>query len=698
MSDLVSFTKQGDIGIVSVNSPPVNALSVVVRQGLLDGFTEGAKDDEVKAMILICEGRTFIAGADIKEFGKPPMEPWFPTVLDAMENCPKPIVAAVHGTALGGGLETALTCHYRVGDPKAKFGLPEVLLGILPGAGGTQRLPRLVGVEKALDMITSGTPIGAAEALERGLIDKIANGDLLESAIAFAQDLIASNAPLKKVRDINDKIEGVSPEVFETARKKLQKVKRNFIAPQRCVDAVEAACTLPFDDGIAKERDLFMELVASDQSAAQRHIFFAERAAAKISDMPKDVKPIDVKHAAVLGAGTMGGGIAMNLANAGIPTYIFEVSQEALDKGIAICRANYERTAKKGRMTQDDVEKRMALIKPTLTYDDFKDVDYVIEAVFEEMDIKKEVFKKLDETCKQGAILATNTSTLDVDEIAASTSRPEWVIGTHFFSPANVMKLLEVVRGEKTNYETLATTMAVAKAIRKTSVVVGVCDGFVGNRMVHKYGAEAAFLLEEGCLPQDVDAALYEWGMAMGPLAMGDLAGLDVGWRIRKRQGRPEGKRYSAIADKICEMDRYGQKTSGGYYDYEKGSRAPIPNAEIEALIIAESKELGIERRDIGAEEIIERCIYGLVNEGAKILEEGIAQRASDIDVIYIYGYGFPVYRGGPMFYADTVGLKKVYERVCAFHEQAKTEGANEDRWEPAPLLKKLAEEGGTFN
>ena len=698
MSDLVTFTKQDDIGIVSVNNPPVNALSVGVRQGLLDGFTEGAKDDGVKAMILICEGRTFIAGADIKEFGKPPMEPWFPVVLDAIENCPKPVVAAIHGTALGGGLETALTCHYRVGDPKAKFGLPEVLLGILPGAGGTQRLPRLVGVEKALDMITGGVPIGAAEALERGLIDKVAEGDLLESAIAFAKNLISSNAPLNKVRDLNGKIEGVSPEVFETARKKLQKTKRNFVAPQRCVDAVEAACTLPFDDGIAKERDLFLELVASDQARAQQHIFFAERAAAKISDMPKDVKPIEVKHAAVLGAGTMGGGIAMNLANAGIPTYIFEVSQELLDKGMAIIRGNYERTAKKGRITQEDVEKRMALIKPTLSYDDFKDVDYVIEAVFEEMDIKKEVFKKLDETCKQGAILATNTSTLDVDEIAACTSRPEWVIGTHFFSPANVMKLLEVVRGEKTNFETLATTMAVAKAIRKTPVVVGVCDGFVGNRMIHKYGAEAAFLLEDGCLPQDVDAALYEWGMAMGPLAMGDLAGLDVGWRIRKGKPRPEGKRYSAIADKICEMDRYGQKTGGGYYDYEKGSRAPIPNPEIEALILAESKELSIERREIGAEEIIERTIYALVNEGAKILEEGFAQRASDIDVIYIFGYGFPVYRGGPMFYADTVGLKKVYDRVCAFHEQAQTEGTNEDRWEPAPLLKKLAEEGGTFN
>jgi 3-hydroxyacyl-CoA dehydrogenase len=693
MSDLVTWTKQDNIGVVTIDNPPVNALAVGVRAGILKCMEEANADASVEAIVLTCAGRTFIAGADITEFGKPPQEPGLMAPLDALESSSKAVVAAIHGTALGGGLEVALACHYRVAVHSAKLGFPEVLLGLIPGAAGTQRLPRITGPEHALKMITSGVPIDAGEAAERGLLDEVIEGDLVEGAVAFAKKVVSENRPLAKVRDLNDKVSNVDSSIFDATRAKLAKSKRNFEAPQACVDAVEAACTLPFDEGLAKEQELFFGLMMGAQSASQRHIFFAERAAAKINDMPKDVKPQPVKHAAVLGAGTMGGGIAMNLANAGIPTYIYEISQENLDRGMKICQRNYDNTMKKGRMNKEQVDACMALIKPTLDMNDFADVDFVIEAVFEEMDIKKDIFTKLDAICKDGCVLATNTSTLDVDEIANVTKRPEWVLGTHFFSPANVMKLLEVVRGEKTNHQSLATTLALAKAIKKVPVTVGVCDGFVGNRMVHKYGAEAAFLLEDGCLPQDIDGAIYAWGMAMGPLAMGDLAGLDVGWRIRKGKPRPEGKRYSAIADKICEMGRYGQKTGSGYYQYEEGSRTPLPDPEINELILAESKELGIERRDIGAEEIVERTIYHLVNEGAKILEEGIAQRASDIDVIYVYGYGFPVHRGGPMFYADTVGLKNVYETICRFDAEAE-----DDRWAPAPLLKKLAEEGGTFN
>jgi 3-hydroxyacyl-CoA dehydrogenase len=698
MADVVTLSKQGEVAVVTVDSPPVNALSLAVRQGLYDSFKAAAADNSVKAVVLICAGRTFIAGADITEFGKPPQEPWLHAVLDQIEGCPKPVVAAIHGTALGGGLEVALACHYRVAVPTAKCGLPEVLLGLLPGAGGTQRLPRVTGPVKALEMITSGRHISATEAKAAGLVDAIIEGDLKNGAVGFAEKMIAAKAPLRKVRDMDDKVQGVDKSIFAAARKELSKSKRGFLAPQRCIDAVEAACTLPFDEGMTRERELFTTLVTSDQSAAQRHIFFAERAAAKVDDMPKEAKALDVKHGAVLGAGTMGGGIAMNFAAGGVPTWIFDTTQEMLDKGMGIIRKNYAATVEKGRMTQEEMDKRMALIKPTLSYDDFKNADFIIEAVFEEMDIKKEVFKKLDAVAKPGAILATNTSTLDVNEIASVTKRPEAVVGTHFFSPANVMKLLEIVRGKKTSFEVLNTAMAVGKGMGKVSAVVGVCDGFVGNRMFHKYTAEANFLIEEGALPQQVDAALYDWGMAMGPFAVSDLAGIDVGWRIRKRQGRPAGKRYSAIGDKIAEMNRYGQKTGAGFYKYEPGNRVPQPDPLIEKLILDESKALGITRRTFTNEEIIERTIYAMVNEGAKILEEGIAQRASDIDVIYIYGYGFPVFRGGPMFYADTVGLKKVYDKVCAFYEASKKEAANEDRWKPAPLLEKLAKSGGKFN
>ena len=629
--------------------------------------------------------------------GKPLQEPSFLGTMEVIENLQKPSVAAIHGTALGGGLETALCCHYRVAVPSARVGLPEVALGLLPGGGGTQRLPRLIGPEAALQAITSGVPMAANQAQKVGVIDAVVDeGNLLEGAKAFARKLVADSAPLKKVRDLSDKVTGVDLAIFDAARKQASKERRGFEAPQRCIDCVEAACTLPFDEGLAKEQELFRQVLTSDQSAAQRHIFFAERAAAKVNDMPKDTKPLAIKKVGIIGAGTMGGGIAMNFVNAGIPVTILETSQEFLDKGLAVVRGNYERSAKKGRFTTEQVEQRMGLLTPTVDYADIADVDLIIEAVFENMDIKKEVFAKLDAATKPECILASNTSTLDVNEIASVTKRPDKVIGTHFFSPANVMRLLEIVRSEKTSFETLATAQAVAKAINKIGVVVGVCDGFVGNRMLHYYGGQAEFMLEEGCLPHNIDDAIYDLGLAMGPLSMGDLAGLDVSWRIRQGRGLPErlpeGARYCGIPDLICEKGRFGQKTGAGYYKYETGDRTRYPDPEIETLIVNYSKEKGIERRDISREEIVERSMYALINEGARILEEGIAQRASDIDVIYVYGYGFPAYLGGPMFYADTVGVDKVYKRVCEFSEQ------DPASWQPAPLLKKLAEEGGKFN
>jgi len=693
MSDLVTFEKQGSIGIITVNNPPVNALSHGVRKGILDCTNQGKADDTVQAMVLHCAGRTFIAGADITEFDKAPKEPWLDTVIENLMNCPKIIVAAIHGTALGGGLETALGCHYRVAVSTAQVGLPEVKLGILPGAGGTQRLPRLIGPEAAAQAIASGDFIPAPKAEKLGVIDKIIDGDVLAGAVKYANTLVADLAPLRKVDEMDDKVKNVKQGVFDELRSDFAKKARGFEAPQRCIDAVEIATKLPIKEGLQKEKEIFMELVQSDQSKAQRHIFFAEREVSKVPDIPKDTPKREIKSAAVLGAGTMGGGIAMNFANAGIPVTVLEVDQEALDRGIGVVRGNYERSAKKGRITQEDVEKRMGLISTTVDYKDIGDADVVIEAVFEEMEIKKEVFTRLDETMKDGAILATNTSTLDVNEIAAVTKRPEDVIGTHFFSPANVMKLLEIVRAEKTSKEVVATTQALTKTIRKVGVVVGVCDGFVGNRMIHPYTREASFLLEEGALPQQVDKVMYDFGMAMGPFAMSDLAGLDVGWRIRKRQAatRPKDERYSAIIDKICEQGRYGQKTGAGVYKYEAGDRTPHPDPEVEEIIINESKEKGIERREISDDEIRDRLLYALVNEGARILEEGIALRSGDIDIIYIYGYGFPVYRGGPMFQADLVGLDKVYARVKEFHK------IHGKLWKPAPLLKELGESGGSF-
>ena len=696
MSRSVSYTRDGDVWVVTIDNPPVNALSQHVRQGLLDAFTEARRDDTI-ATVLICEGRTFIAGADITEFGKPLQPPSFLGTMEIIENLQKPVVAAIHGTALGGGLETTLCCHYRVAVPSARVGLPEVALGLLPGGGGTQRLPRLVGPEAALQIITSGVPLPAGEAHAVGVIDELVDeGSLHERALAFARTLVADGAPLKKVRNLTDKVTGVDPAIFAAARKRAAVERRGFEAPQRCIDCVEAACTLPFDEGLAKEQELFRQVLTSQQSAAQRHIFFAERAAAKVGDMPKDIKPLAVGKVGVIGAGTMGGGIAMNFANAGIPVTLLETGQELLDKGVAVVRGNYERSARKGRFSAEQVAQRMNLIAPSLDYADVADADLIVEAVFENMDVKKEVFAKLDAATKPDCILATNTSTLDVNAIAAATARPDKVLGMHFFSPANVMRLVEIVRGEKTSFATLATAQAVARRIRKIGVVVGVCDGFVGNRMLHPYSAQAEYLLEEGCLPQDVDAAVYDLGLAMGPFAMADLAGLDVGWRIRQGKGLPEhlpeGARYSAIADRICEMGRFGQKTGAGYYRYEPGDRTPHPDQAIERLILDYAEEKGVRRRAIAREEIVERLLYALVNEGARILGEGIAQRASDIDTIYVYGYGFPAYLGGPMFHADSVGLKQVYDRVYAFSSQ------DPASWQPAPLLRKLAEEGGTFN
>ena len=695
MTQSVSYTRDGDIGIVTVNNPPVNALSQHVRHGLSESFASASEDD-TRAVVLICEGRTFIAGADISEFGKPMAPPYFLDTLKVMENLPKPVVAAIHGTALGGGLETALCCHYRVAVPSARVGLPEVHLGLLPGAGGTQRLPRLIGAEAALDAISTGAHIPAPAALKSGIIDELVEEDaLLEGALAFARRMVAEGAPLKRVRDQNDKVSGVDPAIFEAARKKMQRTRRGFQAPLNCIACVEAACTLPFDEGLARERELFQELVDSQQSAAQRHIFFAERAASKVNDMPSGVATLDIGRVGVIGAGTMGGGIAMNFANVGIPVVLVEMEQQYLDKGMATIRGNYERTAKKGRLTMDEVGIRMGLITPTLDFDALADVDMVIEAVYENMDVKKAVFAQLDEVTKPACILASNTSTLDVDEIAAVTGRPEKVIGTHFFSPANVMRLLEIVRGAKTSHETLATTLAVTRAIRKVGVVVGVCDGFVGNRMIHKYLAQAQYMLEEGALPHEVDDPIYELGFAMGPLTMSDLAGLDVGWRIRQGKGLPEslapGDRYCEIADRICELGRFGQKTGAGFYKYDAATRGRERDPEIEKLITDYSAEKGIVRREIPPGEVVERLMYALINEAAWILEEGIAQRASDIDVIYVNGYGVPAYLGGPMFYADQVGPAEVYKRVCEFAEQ------DPASWQPAPLLEQLAESGGSF-
>ncbi|HTG29368.1 MAG TPA: 3-hydroxyacyl-CoA dehydrogenase NAD-binding domain-containing protein [Methylomirabilota bacterium] len=696
MSDLVQLTKQNDIAVITVNNPPVNALSPGVPEGISEALDQIEKDDAVKAAVLIGGGRTFVAGADIKEFGKMITGKkrgagLLPQLLK-IEDSSKPIIVAIHGTAFGGGLELAMAGHYRVALSSAQVGQPEVKLGIIPGAAGTQRLPRLAGVAKAVEMCTSGNPVTAEEALKFGIIDKIIDGDLLTGAVAFAREVAGKAAP--KTRERNGKLGDPAENtvVFAGARDHAATKQRGLKAPLAAVDAIEAATTMPFAEGCQLEQKLFIECLFSDQSKSLIHVFFSEREVSKIPDVPKDTPLIPIKSAAVIGAGTMGGGIAMVLANARIPVLLKEADQAALDRGLATIQSNYANSVKRGRFTSQVAEERLKLIKPTLDYEGFANVDLVIEAVFEGMALKKEIFKDLDRVCKPTAILASNTSTLSIDEIASATKRAESVIGMHFFSPANVMRLLEIVRGKATSKEVVATCMALAKKVGKVGVLVGNCRGFVGNRMFGPYRREAQFLVEEGAGIAAVDKALTDFGMAMGPLATGDLAGLDVGWRIRKeyRDLEKPGIRQPLAEDKLCEIGRYGQKSSAGWYKYDANRRATL-DPVVDQLIHDWVAEADIPQRQISAEEISDRCLYALVNEGARILEEGYALRASDIDIIYINGYGFPSYRGGPMWYADTVGLKQVYERVTGFHRQ------HGEIWEPAPLLKRLAEQGRTF-
>ncbi|MCJ8499206.1 3-hydroxyacyl-CoA dehydrogenase NAD-binding domain-containing protein [Desulfatitalea alkaliphila] len=686
ITEAVSLEKQGEIGLLWIDNPPVNALGYPVRKGMADGIAMAMGDAEIKAIVVICKGRTFCAGADIREFGKPPKAPHLPDVLTVFDECTKPVVAAIHGTAFGGGLETALSSHFRVAVPTAQFGLPEVKLGLLPGAGGTQRLPRLIGPEKALPMIATGNPVGTAKALKEGLIDEIVEGDLAEGAVAFARKVLAENRPLRQVSAMNEKVEAArgKPEIFSEYRKVIAKTKRGFEAPEACVKAVEAAVHKPFAEGLAYERQLFTELMSGSQSAAQRYYFFAERQVAKIPDIPAETPQLDIKRVGIIGAGTMGGGITMNFVNVGIPVTLMESKQEFLDRGLATIRKNYEITASKGKMTAEEVEKRMGLITGTLAMEDLADVDLVIEAVYENMDLKKEIFAKLDGICKKDAILATNTSYLDVNEIAAQTKRPESVLGLHFFSPANVMRLLEVVRAEKTSKIVLATALALAKKIKKIAVVVGVCYGFAGNRMFAQRRRESEKLILEGALPSQVDKVVYEFGFPMGPFQLYDLIGNDLGWSKENSTG-------STIRELLCEQGRFGLKAGKGFYNYEQGGRKPLPAPEVDQLIIDFSQKKGFDRRDISDEEILQRCVYPIINEGAKILEEKIAVRPSDLDVIWINGYGWPLYRGGPMFYADLVGLDKILAVMKDF--QAKYG----DDFKPAALLEQLVKEGKGF-
>jgi len=689
-----NYEVKGSIAVITLNNPPVNGLGYATRLGIFEGLKKALSARAVKAIVITGAGRAFSGGADIKEFNTPKSfaEPNLHSVIAAIENADKPVIAAVHSVAMGGGLELALACHYRVASPGAQIALPEVKLGLLPGAGGTQRLPRVVGVETALNMIVSGNPVASEKLAGTKLFDQMIEGDLMTGAIAFAEKVAAAR-PLPKVRDI--KVDYPNHEAFfQFARNTVGAMSKNFPAPLKCVDCVAASASMKFEDGLKFERESFLALIQTTESRALRHFFFGERAASKIPDVPEDTPKRAIKSAAIIGAGTMGGGIAMNFANAGIPVTLLEMKQEALDKGLATVRKNYENTMKKGKLTQAKFDERVGLIKGTLSYDEIKNADIVIEAVFEEMGVKEKVFTQLDAVMKPGAILASNTSTLDLNKIAAFTKRPQDVIGTHFFSPANVMKLLEIVRGEKTGKDVLATTMALAKKIKKTGVVSGVCDGFIGNRMIEQYGRQAGFLLEEGALPEQVDKAIEKLGFAMGPFRMGDLAGNDIGWAIRKRRyvERPEMK-YSKTGDLLCEMGRYGQKTGAGWYDYKPGDRKPYPSQLVNDMIVQHSKDIKVKRRAISDQEIVERLLYSMINEAAYILEEGIAQRASDIDMVYLTGYGFPLHRGGPMFYADTVGLPNV---VAAMKKYAK--GRHGEYWKPAPLLVKLAKKGKTFN
>ncbi len=698
MNDLVSYSYDGELAVITINNPPVNALSPGVPEGIAAGVERANADAAIKGIVLIGGGRTFIAGADIKEFGKvvagEKKEGSLLPLLAALEDSPKPVVAALHGSAFGGGLEIAMACHYRVADQAAQVGQPEVKLGIIPGAAGTQRLPRLAGVEKALEMCVSGAPVKAADALTAGIVDHLIEGDLLAGASAFIREKIAANTAHPKTSERTDRLgdEATNAPIFAAARANAKKTARGLPAPLVAIDAIEAATKLPFAEGVQVERKLFEQCLFSDQAKALMHVFFAEREVAKIPGLSPEAKPIEIKQVAIIGAGTMGGGIAMNFVNAGVPVLLKETTQEALDRGIATISKNYANTVKKGRLTEDAMAQRLALITPTLSYDGFENADVIIEAVFENMALKREIFTELDKRAKPGALLASNTSSLNLDDIAATTARPSSVIGLHFFSPANVMRLLEIVRGKATSDETITSSFALAKLMKKVGVLVGNCPGFVGNRMFFQYMREGHFLVEEGADVAAVDKALTDFGMAMGILAVDDMAGIDVGVFVRteNKQHEPAGLRQALVVDKLYALGRYGQKTGAGWYKYDENRRA-IPDPEIAALIESTAKEAGIARREIGATEIVERCLYALINEGAKILDEGFALRASDIDIVYLNGYGFPAWRGGPMWYADTVGLKNVYDRVCEFHAQHGV------AWEPAPLLKQLAETGGTF-
>ena len=683
MSNPISTRRHGDVLIVESNNPPVNALSAAVRQGLVDAIDQAESDEAVKAVVIACEGQTFFAGADITEFGKPPVMPWLPQVVDRIEGCTKPVVAAIHGTALGGGLEIALGCHYRVAVPSAKLGTPEVKLGLLPGAGGTQRLPRVAGVEKALAMCATGTPVGAKEAFDCGLVDRLVEGDLLPHAVAYAEE-VKDIRPLSRSSERQDRIEGVEPSVFDEFRKANARKFKGFDAPEANVRAVRVATEKPYDQGVIEERRLFMELMGGSQAKAQQYFFFAERKAAKIDDIPEDTKPRDIKRVGVIGAGTMGGGISMNFLSAGIPVTIVEMDRQALDRGTNVIRKNYEASAAKGRFTGEQVEKAMGLLNPNLDFDSLADCDLIIEAVYENMEVKKEVFGRLDTIAKPGAILASNTSYLNVDEIADSTSRPQDVVGMHFFSPANIMKLLEVVRGKKTAPDVLLTAMQLGKKIRKVPVVAGVCHGFIGNRILMPRQVEATKLLLEGATPEQIDKVHVDFGMPMGPFQMADLAGVDIGWHR-------DPDRIDNLRDALCAIERWGQKKGAGFYDYDD-SRRPSPSAVVQDIIEKFAAEKGVERREISDQEIVERTIYPMVNEGAKILEEGMAQRASDIDVVWVYGYGWPVYKGGPMYWADNIeGLTKVVAGLKQQQERMKPD------FSFSKLLLEKAEKGEKF-
>lgn len=687
LTDMMDYQVEDGVAILTIDNPPVNALSQGVRQGLQDGMARALADDDVNAVVIHCAGRTFIAGADITEFATGIKEPGLHGVLTTMENASKPVIAAIHGTALGGGLETALCCHFRVSTPDAKFGLPEVKLGLLPGAGGTQRLPRVVGVEKALEMVTSGVPINPPEALSAGLIERIIEGDLRSGALAFAREVVTSNTPLQRARDRDEKLASAreNPGVFDLTRKAIARKSRGFLAPEYNIRCIEAAVNQPFDEGMKTEAKLFMELMTGPQSAAQQYFFFAERQATKIPDIPRDTPERPINRVGVIGAGTMGGGISMNMANVGIPVTIVETRQEALDRGLGVIRKNYENTAAKGRISDQDVATRCDLISGSLKLEDLAECDLIIEAVFEDMAVKKDIFGRLDSIAKPGAILASNTSALDLNEIATATTRAQDVIGLHFFSPANVMKLLEVVRGEQTARDVIKTCMSFAKRIGKSAALVGVCPGFVGNRMLFMRQMQAQQLILEGVLPEQIDKVIYDFGLPMGPFQMSDLAGLDLGWNKEHSKGE-------TIRDRLCELDRRGQKTGAGYYDYDE-KRQPSPSPVVKQIIGEFAAQAGLEQRKLSDEEILQRCVYPMINEGAKILQEGIAIRASDIDVVWVYGYGWPVYRGGPMHYANSIGLDKVVSALRQYQQQT-----GDDFWQPCQLLQDLAAQDKGFS